>query len=116
MAASSQHIDRLCVCLEDTSSKVLVTGDLNAGKTTFDNALLWHTVMPVDQQPCTMVFCKVHDFLENNNVEEVHIIKDAAAYNIGDKSTYKRANISGLHHARQGKAMVNPHNPLINPS
>ncbi|KAF8269393.1 transmembrane GTPase fzo1 [Lactarius quietus] len=98
MAASSQHIDRLRVRVEDTSSKVLVTGDLNAGKSTFVNALLRRTVMPIDQQPCTTVFCEVHDFSENNNVEEVHIIKDAAAYDIGDESTYKRADIDALNH------------------
>ena len=96
MAASSQHIDRLCVRIEDTSSKVLVTGDLNAGKSTFVNALLRRTVMPIDQQPCTTAFCEVHDFSENNNVEEVHIIKDAAAYDISDESTYKRADLSDL--------------------
>jgi mitofusin len=96
IAASSQHIDRLCVRVEDTSSKVLVTGDLNAGKSTFVNALLRRTVMPVDQQPCTTAFCEVHDFSENNNVEEVHIIKDAAAYSIGDESTYKRADLGDL--------------------
>jgi mitofusin len=96
MAASLQHIVRLCVRVEDTSSKVLVTGDLNAGKSTFVNTLLRRTVMPIDQQPCTTAFCEVHDFSENNNVEEVHIIKDAAAYNIGDESTYKRADLSNL--------------------
>ncbi len=53
-------------------------------KPTFVNALLQRTVMSVDQQPCTTVFCKVHDFLENNNVEEVHIIKDVATYNTSD--------------------------------
>ena len=98
IAASSQHIDRLCVRVEDTSSKVLVTGDLNAGKSTFVNALLRRTVMPVDQQPCTTAFCEVHDFSENSNVEEVHIIKDAAAYSIGDESTYKRADLGDLDH------------------
>ncbi|KAH9066132.1 hypothetical protein EDB83DRAFT_2675051 [Lactarius deliciosus] len=75
MAAASQHIDRLCVRVEDTSSKVLVTGDLNAGKSRFVNALLRRTVMPVDQQPCTTAFCEVHDFSENNHVEEPSILK-----------------------------------------
>ena len=98
MAASLQHIDKLYVRVEDTSSKVLVTGDLNAGKSTFVNALLRRAVMPVDQQPCTTAFCEVHDFSENNNVEEVHIIKDAAAYDIGDESTYKRADLGELDH------------------
>ena len=62
-------------------------------KPTFVNALLQRTVMSVDQQPCTTVFCEVHNFLENNNVEEVHIIKDVATYNTSDRPTYKRALI-----------------------
>ena len=96
MVASSQHIDKLYVRVEDTSSKVLVTGDLNAGKSTFVNALLRRVVMPVDQQPCTAGFCEVHDFAENNNVEEVHVVKDAATYNINDESTYRRASLGDL--------------------
>ena len=96
MVASSQHIDKLYVRVEDTSSKVLVTGDLNAGKSTFVNALLRRAVMPVDQQPCTAGFCEVHDFAENNNVEEVHVVKDAATYNINDESTYRRASLGDL--------------------
>ncbi|KAI0292651.1 hypothetical protein B0F90DRAFT_1645124 [Multifurca ochricompacta] len=96
MVASSQHIDKLRIRVEDTSSKVLVTGDLNAGKSTFVNALLRRAVMPVDQQPCTTAFCEVHDFAENNNVEEVHIVKDAVTYRIDDESTYKRASLSDL--------------------
>lgn len=46
--ASLNHIDKLRLRVEDTSSKVLVTGDLNAGKSTFVNALLRREVMPVD--------------------------------------------------------------------
>ncbi|KAI0265542.1 hypothetical protein BC834DRAFT_877390 [Gloeopeniophorella convolvens] len=96
MATSSQHIDKLRVRVQDTSSKVLVTGDLNAGKSTFVNALLRREVMPVDQQPCTTAFCEVHDYAENDNVEEVHIVKDVAAYSAEDESTFKRASLSDL--------------------
>jgi mitofusin 2 len=96
MATSLQHIDKLRVRVEDTSSKVLVTGDLNAGKSTFVNTLLGREVMPVDQQPCTVAFCEVHDFAENHNVEEVHVVRDAATYNIDDESTFKRASLGDL--------------------
>jgi mitofusin 2 len=97
MAVAAQHIDRLRVRVEDMSSKVLVTGDVNAGKSTFVNALLRREVMPVDQQPCTAAaFCEVHDFSENGNVEEVHVIKDAATYKIDDESTYQRASLDDL--------------------
>lgn len=88
IAASVTHIDKLRLRVEDTSSKVLVTGDLNAGKSTFVNALLRREVMPVDQQPCTTAFCEVHDAAENGGKEEVHVMKEGIIYNIQDPSTY----------------------------
>ena len=96
IAGSMSHIDKLRVRVEDTSSKVLVTGDLNAGKSTFVNALLGREVMPVDQQPCTTAFCEVHDAAENDGVEEVHVVKDGASYNAQDQSTFTRAKLSDL--------------------
>jgi mitofusin len=82
--------------VQDTSSKVLVTGDLNAGKSTLVNALLRRSVMPVDQQPCTTAFCEVHDASENDGVEEVHVIKAGVVYSVKDESTFTRAQISDL--------------------
>ena len=74
--------------IEDTSSKVLVTGDLNAGKSTFCNALLRRKVLPEDQQPCTSIFCEVLDARENGGVEEVHAVHMDTEYNRDDESTY----------------------------
>jgi hypothetical protein len=55
MAVSAQYIDRLPVCVEDTSFKVRVAGDLNASKSTFANALR-REVMAVGQQSRTVAF------------------------------------------------------------
>ncbi|KAK7464774.1 mitofusin [Stygiomarasmius scandens] len=96
IANSLAHVDKLRLRVEDTSSKVLVTGDLNAGKSTFVNALLRREVMPVDQQPCTTAFCEVHDAAENDGVEEVHVISEGATYDIKDSSTYTRASLEAL--------------------
>ena len=96
IATSVNHIDRLRLRVEDTSSKVLVTGDLNAGKSTFVNALLRREVMPVDQQPCTTAFCEVRDAAENAGKEEVHVVKDGITYDINDASTFTRGEISDL--------------------
>ncbi|KAG6849686.1 hypothetical protein H0H93_006304 [Arthromyces matolae] len=96
IGSSLTHMDKLRLRVEDTSSKVLVTGDLNAGKSTFVNALLRREVMPVDQQPCTTAFCEVHDAAENNDKEEVHVLKEGVAYNISDESTFVRGSISDL--------------------
>ncbi|EKM49775.1 uncharacterized protein PHACADRAFT_265453 [Phanerochaete carnosa HHB-10118-sp] len=88
------HLEKLRLRVQDTASKVLVTGDLNAGKSTLVNALLKRTVMPVDQQPCTTAFCEVHDATENGGKEEVHILKEGVAYDINNDSTFTRASIA----------------------
>lgn len=82
------HLQSLRGRIEDLSSKVLVTGDVNAGKSTFCNALLRRKILPEDQQPCTAVFCEVLDAIENEGVEEVHAVHLEAAYDRRDEQTY----------------------------
>ncbi|PHH83434.1 hypothetical protein CDD82_1088 [Ophiocordyceps australis] len=86
--SSIKHLFSLRERIEDTSSKVLITGDLNAGKSTFCNALLRRKVLPEDQQPCTAIFCEVLDARENAGLEEVHAVYKDATYNRSDESTY----------------------------
>jgi GTPase SAR1 family protein len=93
---SIRHLFSIKERIEDTSSKVLVTGDLNAGKSTFCNALLRRKVLPEDQQPCTSIFCEVLDFRENGGVEEVHAIPHGSTYNRHDESTYVVFDLSDL--------------------
>lgn len=96
ISSAMSHIDKLRLRVQDTSSKVLVTGDLNAGKSTFVNAILGRNVMPVDQQPCTTAFCEVHDARDNDGKEELHILKEGVSYDISDDSTFTRAKVSDL--------------------
>lgn len=89
ISQSIKHLSALRERIDDTSSKVLVTGDLNAGKSTFCNALLRKKVLPEDQQPCTSIFCEVLDARENSSVEEFHAIPiRGAPYDRNDESTY----------------------------
>lgn len=88
ISSSIKHLRNLQERIEDTSSKVLVTGDLNAGKSTFCNALLRRKILPEDQQPCTSIFCEVLDASENSGVEEVHAIRTDVIYNKNDESTF----------------------------
>ncbi|KAK2798626.1 hypothetical protein FQN50_008784 [Emmonsiellopsis sp. PD_5] len=88
VSQSIRHLLSLRDRIEDMSSKVLITGDLNAGKSTFCNALLRRKVLPEDQQPCTSIFCEVLDARENGGIEEVHAIHKDGQYNRNDESTY----------------------------
>jgi len=93
---STRHLEKLYMRIYDTSSKVLVTGDLNAGKSTFVNAVLRKSVVPQDQQPCTAGFCEVIDAKNNDGIEEVHAIDDPEAYNREDPSTFSRFQLDHL--------------------
>lgn len=86
--AITRHLVSLRERIEDTSSKVLVTGDLNAGKSTFCNALLRRKILPEDEQPCTSVFCEVLDARENAGIEEAHAVHKDTLYDRNDESTY----------------------------
>jgi mitofusin len=88
ISQSMKHLLSLRDRIEDTSSKVLITGDLNAGKSTFCNALLRRKVLPEDQQPCTSIFCEVLDARENCDMEEVHAVHKDTPYNRNDESTF----------------------------
>ncbi|KAF4635857.1 hypothetical protein G7Y89_g2235 [Cudoniella acicularis] len=96
ISTSIKHLLSLRERIEDTSSKVLVTGDLNAGKSTFCNALLRRKVLPEDQQPCTSIFCEVLDARENGGIEEVHAVHKDSIYNRHDESTYDVFRLADL--------------------
>lgn len=89
LTSSLRQLENLRHRVSDKQSKVFVTGDLNAGKSTFVNALLRRNVMPIDQQPCTTVFCEVLDAeLSNEGKEEIHVVRQGSAYDITDHDTY----------------------------
>ncbi|KAF9877952.1 transmembrane GTPase fzo1 [Colletotrichum karsti] len=96
ISSSIRHLLNLRERIEDTSSKVLVTGDLNAGKSTFCNALLRRKILPEDQQPCTAIFCEVLDARENGGLEEVHAVHKDATYDRLNESTYDVYKLSQL--------------------
>lgn len=99
------HLKSLQKRVDDVSSKVFITGDVNTGKSSFCNSLLRRKLLPEDQLPCTNVFCEILEARENGNNEEVHAlstkmartVKDAnTIYKIRDKSTYETHSLKSL--------------------
>ncbi|WVR09165.1 hypothetical protein IAU60_006227 [Kwoniella sp. DSM 27419] len=97
ISASLDHLNSLQKRIYDAHSRVLVTGDLNAGKSTLINALLRRDeVMPTDQQPLTTRFVEVVSAKENDNKEEIHIMDKADKYDPADRSTYSVEDVKKL--------------------
>lgn len=102
LTSSLSHLTLLRARVIDTSSRILVTGDLNAGKSTLVNALLRRDVMPSDQQPCTTVFCEVLDAdTYNGGKEEIHAIKDVEAYRVEDGTTFERYELAAVNEVQE---------------
>lgn len=102
---SLNHLTSLQKRVDDVSSKVFITGDVNTGKSNFCNSLLRRRILPEDQLPCTNVFCEILEARDNNNIEEVHALTTEKArtvkgaidiYNIRDKSTYEIHSLQAL--------------------
>lgn len=105
------HLKSLQERVDDVSSKVFITGDVNTGKSSFCNTLLRRKLLPEDQLPCTNVFCEILEARDNGDIEEIHAILNDKAnntsnhngnnstifkYNIKDKSTYEVHQLSEL--------------------
>ncbi|KAJ1735021.1 mitofusin [Coemansia biformis] len=88
LAQCEGHVDKLIARVADKASKILVTGDLNAGKSTLINALVRNEILPFDQQPCTMLFCEVLDASLNEGAEEIHAVPRIDAYDRRDPATF----------------------------
>lgn len=97
LTAALEHIDLLKTRIFDAQSRVLVTGDLNAGKSTLVNALLRRSeIMPTDEQPLTTRFVEVVSAKENNGVEEIHVLDSEKKYDILDRETYSVESLEKL--------------------
>lgn len=71
MISVEDYLRKLKIRIQDNSSKVLITGDLNSGKSTLINALLQQNILPTDQQPCTQSFCEVIPFEGNQTISKI---------------------------------------------
>ncbi|CAH7684782.1 hypothetical protein PPACK8108_LOCUS19208 [Phakopsora pachyrhizi] len=88
MDSAQSYLEDLRRRVIDRNSRILVTGDLNAGKSTFVNALLGKEVAPTDQQPCTEVMCEILDSSLNRSIEQIHAIHHGKTYDQDDGLSY----------------------------
>lgn len=97
MQSVQTHLADLRTRVLDRNSRILITGDLNAGKSTFVNALLARQVAPTDQQPCTEVMCEIVDRSQiDSTIEQIHAIPHGSAYDPNDPSTFESFPIDQL--------------------
>lgn len=89
------YLDRIRVRVGDKSCKLLVTGDVNSGKSTFVNALLRKNLLPIDQQPCTQCFCEIAPGGRGPDLV-VHAIADMHGYNAANSETYDVVGVSRM--------------------
>jgi Dynamin family len=104
------YLDKLQYRLMDKASRILVTGDLNAGKSTLCNTILRRHIVPDDQEPCTATFVEVVDSIENDGVEQVHGIHDPSLYSKDDSTTFQLLKMEDL---RKIVEKGNPAYPLL---
>ena len=95
---SLSHLDKLKMRVEDSRCKVLVTGDVNAGKSTLINALLRRDVCPVDQQPYTTSFCEIIGVSDDTMQESGHLIQDVHHYDPKNPQTFQSISLQQLEH------------------
>lgn len=93
---TSKYLDRLSHRLLDPHCRILVTGDVNVGKSTFLNALFREHIFPTDQQPCTCTFCEL--FIINSTEKEtiVHAIPHLDDYNPTNPITFDSITLPEL--------------------
>ena len=92
----SKHLDQLANRINSKSCRVLLTGDLNAGKSTVTNTLLGRNIVPTDQQPCTVSFIQIMDSSSFDILEQMHAIPDRELYDLTDPTTFTTFPIARL--------------------
>ena len=99
------HIERLKLRLLDSSIRILVTGDVNSGKSTLVNALLGlPEFLVVDQQPCTSAYCEVvlSPSFAFDPQFPVHAVPRLEEYAPEEKCSFKAISISDMQRLSAG--------------
>lgn len=90
---SLDFLARLHSRVSDSHSRVLITGDVNSGKSSLINALIQSEILPVDQQPCTQAFAEITlDTVTQRNSNQqviIHGVADICEYDCNQPNSFK---------------------------
>lgn len=103
------YVDRLNKRLFENVSRVMITGDVNSGKSTLVNSLLGAHILPVDEQPCTQTFCEIATFSaeqpqtysDTKAGPVVHAFSRIDAYSATDTSTFEIVSLGEMNRLLQ---------------
>ena len=92
------YLDRLHGRLKDRSSRIMVTGDVNSGKSTFINAIIGEAILPVDEQPCTQAFCEIstsNSFMAEVDYDSIAVKEGTSILGFHDLESFQHIDKSG---------------------
>ena len=103
------YLDRLHTRLRDRSSRIMVTGDVNSGKSTFINTIIGEAILPVDEQPCTQAFCEVstssaefsHELITLGDKLSIFGFHDLESFQGIGKNGHQKLTVDELHNMFQ---------------
>ena len=80
--------------LSELTTRILIAGDANAGKTTFINRLSGKTLIKPSSCPCNAVRIEIKSSEFNEGKEEIHQFADLKQYDPKNKETYTLLNLN----------------------
>jgi len=79
--------------LKELTTRILIAGDANSGKTTFINRLSGKTLIKPSSCPCNAIRMEIKSSIFNEGVEEVHQFADLKQYDPKNKETYTQLSL-----------------------
>lgn len=80
------ELDKIKPRIQKKNARILVAGDVNAGKSTFINLFIGLSIMPVSEQPCTESFCEI-EILKTHDQNKTGIrLTDYGSFDISESN------------------------------
>jgi mitofusin len=89
IVGEQKQLEKLKERITSNRALLLVTGDLNSGKSTFCNTLLKRRIVHENNEPSNAMFVEIIDSKRNGGRQEVHMYRNASACNQPDVHDFK---------------------------